>query len=47
MTMRRLVLAAAALAFLLSLGAAACDKGPMQRAGEGKNMDDAVKDLRK
>lgn len=26
--------AVAALAFLVTLGAAACDKGPMQRAGE-------------
>ena len=32
--MRRFVLAVAALAVLLSFGATACDKGPMQRAGE-------------
>ena len=64
--MKRDVLALAALGFLVTLGWAACDKGPMQRTGEkmdratdqdkligegplekaGKNVDDAVKDLK-
>lgn len=61
------VLALAALGLLVTLGWAACDKGPMQQTGEkldratdqdkligkgplekaGRNIDDAVKDLRK
>jgi hypothetical protein len=32
--MRRQVLAVTALVILMTIGAAACDKGPMQRAGE-------------
>ena len=32
--MRRHLLAVAALGFVVILGATACDKGPMQRAGE-------------
>jgi len=65
--MRRDVVALAVLGFLVMLGGAACDKGPMQQTGEkldratdqdkvigkgplekaGKNVDDAVKDLKK
>jgi hypothetical protein len=32
--MRRQVPAVTALALLMTIGAAACDKGPMQKAGE-------------
>jgi predicted small lipoprotein YifL len=55
--MRRPILTVTALAFVVAVGLAACeDKGPLQKAGEkidraaeraGKNIDDAVKDLKK
>jgi hypothetical protein len=55
--MTRQLLAVIALGFVVAVGLAACeDKGPMQKAGEkidratekaAKNVDDAVKDLKK
>jgi predicted small lipoprotein YifL len=55
--MRRQIVAVTVLGFVVAVGLAACeDKGPMQKAGEkidratdkaGKNVDDAVRDLKK
>lgn len=55
--MRRHILAVTALGFAVAIGLAACeDKGPLEKAGEkidraaeraGKNVDDAVRDLKK